>query len=228
MVQCLKNALKQQDVRAIFPIWEVSESSSRESSEAENRPGLGARLAVPRRAVKHALRQQHKRRKRNTAIATSSPPPRYHETPASSPSQCGGSGGEVETVPSSSPCPPSPSHHPPPDMRELLASIPGFSFKLKKKVKKCGLKLNISKKKIIAIDNINIFEIQQEKIDIVDYFIVLESRSKKRIALGRHSMMKLDKIMEDKGISFKKKKRIVEALVFPLVTYGCEGRTRRK
>ncbi|UYV79298.1 hypothetical protein LAZ67_17001986 [Cordylochernes scorpioides] len=49
-----------------------------------------------------------------------------------------------------------------------------------------------------------------------------------RIALGRDAMMKLDKIMKDKDISLKTKKRNVEALVFPVVTYGCENWTLRK
>ncbi|UYV77633.1 hypothetical protein LAZ67_15001778 [Cordylochernes scorpioides] len=217
MVQCLKNALKQQDVRAIFPIWEVSESSSRESSEAENRPGLGARLAVPRRAVKHALRQQHKRRKRNTAIGNL----------LTAPAQCGGSGGEVETVPSSSPCPSSPPTTRPPDHEGTPGLHPWLQFQVSPYI------FNLYTEHIERLADLDKIEIENKEDlkDIIEK--VKEERGcldevKRRIALGRHSMMKLDKIMEDKGISFKKKKRIVEALVFPLVTYGCEGWTRRK
>ncbi|UYV77550.1 UBN1 [Cordylochernes scorpioides] len=67
-------------------------------------------------------------------------------------------------------------------------------------------------KKLLQIDNMRGY-IEEIKI---------------RIALGRDAMMELDKIMKDKGISLKTKKIIVEALVFPVVTYGCESWTFRK
>ncbi|UYV81451.1 hypothetical protein LAZ67_20001235 [Cordylochernes scorpioides] len=79
----------------------------------------------------------------------------------------------------------------------------------------------MSKIKIITTNNINNFKIQQNKFDIVDHFIFSEFKMgdcleevKRRIALGSDTMIKLDKIMKDKGISLKIKKRIVEALSF--------------
>ncbi|UYV63908.1 hypothetical protein LAZ67_2005936 [Cordylochernes scorpioides] len=51
---------------------------------------------------------------------------------------------------------------------------------------------------------------------------------KRRKALERDAMMKLEKIKKNKGISFKTKKRIAEALVFPVVTYECENWIFRK
>ncbi|UYV61053.1 PMCA [Cordylochernes scorpioides] len=56
-----------------------------------------------------------------------------------------------------------------------------------------------------------------------------DSEVKRRTALGRdNKIMRLDKIMKDRGISFKTKKRIVETLVFLVVTYGCESWALRK
>ncbi|UYV82104.1 hypothetical protein LAZ67_21000835 [Cordylochernes scorpioides] len=85
---------------------------------------------------------------------------------------------------------------------------------------KFGFKLNISKtKNITTAVKVNIFEIQQEKIDIIDRFILLGSRINK---MGSY----LEEVK--KGISFKMKKRLVEAFIFLVITYEWENWTLRK
>ncbi|UYV62069.1 hypothetical protein LAZ67_1007718 [Cordylochernes scorpioides] len=68
----------------------------------------------------------------------------------------------------------------------------------------------------------------EEMLDPDLYARDLQERDHDQIALGRDAMMKLDKIIKYKGISFKTKKIIAEALVLPVATYECENWALRK
>ena len=100
---------------------------------------------------------------------------------------------------------------------------------------KFGLKLNIQKMKIMASSPITLWEIDGETVETVSDFISLGSKStadgdcshgiKRRLLLGRKVMTNLDSIFKSRDIT---KVRLVKAMVFPVVTYGCESWTIKK
>ena len=101
-----------------------------------------------------------------------------------------------------------------------------------------GLYLNLKKTKIMSTEEIEEFEVDGEKIGVVRDFIFLGAKIEdsgsckgeilRRLALGRAAMTGLTKIWKDKDITITTKCRIVNALVFPVVLYGCESWTIRK
>ena len=101
-----------------------------------------------------------------------------------------------------------------------------------------GLYLNLKKTKIMSTEEIEEFEVDGEKIGVVRDFIFLGAKIEdsgsckgeilRRLALGRAAMPGLTKIWKDKDITITTKCRIVNALVFPVVLYGCESWTIRK
>src|SRR6218665_3242510 len=82
------------------------------------------------------------------------------------------------------------------------------------------------------------FEIDGEEIEVVTRFMFLGSEVeiegscdkeiKQRVAIGKATMIGLEKLWRDKHVSIKTKKRIVMALIFPTVLYGCETWTMTK
>ena len=103
---------------------------------------------------------------------------------------------------------------------------------------KVGLKLNIQKMKIMASGPITSWEIDGETVKIVSDFIFLGSKVtadgdcsheiKRRLLLGRNVMTKLDSIFKSRDITLPTKVRLVKAMVFPMVMYGCESWTIKK
>ena len=108
-------------------------------------------------------------------------------------------------------------------------------MKVKEESEKVGLKLNIQKTKIMASGHITSWEIDGET---VSDFIFLGSKItadgdcsheiKRRLLLGRKVMTKLDSIFKSKDITLPTKVRLVKAMVFPVVMYGCENWTVKK
>ena len=102
-------------------------------------------------------------------------------------------------------------------------------------MEKVGLKLNIQKMKIIASGPITSWQIDGET---VADFIFLGSKStadgdcsheiKRRLLLGRKVMINLDNIFKSRDITLPTKVRLVKAMVFPVVMYGCENWTVKK
>ena len=100
---------------------------------------------------------------------------------------------------------------------------------------KVGLKLNIQKMKIMASGPITSWEIDGE---IVSDFIFLGSKItadgdcsheiKRRLLLGRKVMTNLHSIFKSRDITLPTKVRLVKAMVFPVVMYGCESWTVKK
>ena len=111
-------------------------------------------------------------------------------------------------------------------------------LKMKEKSEKVGLKLNIEKTKIRASGPITLWQIYRVKLETVTDFIFLGSRItadddcsheiKRCLLLGRKAMTNLDSILKDRDITLLTKVRIVKAMVFPIVIYGCEGWTIKK
>ena len=106
---------------------------------------------------------------------------------------------------------------------------------MKEESEKVGLKLNIQKTKIMASGPIISCEIDGET---VSDFIFLGSKItadgdcsreiKRCLLLGRKAMTNLDSILKSRGITLPAKVRLVKAMVFPVVMYGCESWTVKK
>ena len=104
---------------------------------------------------------------------------------------------------------------------------------MKVKSENVGLKLNIQKTKIMASAPITSWEIDKETVETVSDFIFLGSiitadgdcshEIKRRLLLGRKVMTKLDSILKSRDITLPTKVRLVKAMVFPEVMYGCES-----
>ena len=111
-------------------------------------------------------------------------------------------------------------------------------MKVKEQSEKFGLKLNIQKTKIMASSPITSWEIDGETVETVADFIFLVSKItadgdysheiKRRLLLGRKVMTNLDSILQSRDIALPTKVHVVEAIVFPIVTYGCESWTIKK
>ena len=111
-------------------------------------------------------------------------------------------------------------------------------IKVKEDSEKVGLKLNIWKTKIMASGPITSWEIVGETVETVADFIFLGSKItadgdysheiKRRLLLGRKVMTNLDSILKSGDIILPTKVRLVKAMVFPLVMYGCESWTVKK
>ena len=113
--------------------------------------------------------------------------------------------------------------------------LKSFLIKVKEESEKLGLELNIQKTKIMGSGPITSWQTDGET---VTDFIFLDSKItadgdcsheiKRSLLLGRKAMTKLDSILESKDITFPTKVHLVKALVFPVVTYGCESFTIKK
>ena len=111
-------------------------------------------------------------------------------------------------------------------------------MKVKEESEKVGLKLSIQKTKIMASVPITSWEIDGETVETVADFILGGSKItadgncgheiKRCLLLGRKVMTNLDSILKSRDITLPTKVRIVKALVFPVVMYGCESCTVKK
>ena len=111
-------------------------------------------------------------------------------------------------------------------------------MKVKQESEKAGLKLNIQKTKIMASSPITSWQIDRETMETVRDFIFLGSKItadgdcrheiKIRLLLGRKAMANLDSIFKSRDITLPTKVRLVKAMVFPVVLYGCESWTIKK
>ena len=103
--------------------------------------------------------------------------------------------------------------------------------KVKEESEKVGLKLNIQKTKIMASGPIISWQIGGETVETVSDFIFLGSKItadgdcsqeiKRRLLLRRKVMTNLDSILKSRDIALSTKVRLVKAMVFPGVIYGC-------
>ena len=105
-------------------------------------------------------------------------------------------------------------------------------MKVKEESEKVGLKFKIQKTKIMAPGPITSWEIDGETVETVPDFIFLGSKItadddcsheiKRCLLLGRKVMTNLDSIFKSRDITLPTKLRLVKAMVFPVVMYGCE------
>ena len=111
-------------------------------------------------------------------------------------------------------------------------------MKAKEESEKSGLKLNICKSKIMASGPITSWQIDGETMETVSDFIFGGSKItadgdcsheiKRYLLLGRKVTTNLDSILKSRDITLPTKVRLVKAMVFPVVMYGCESWTLKK
>ena len=120
-------------------------------------------------------------------------------------------------------------------MAESEKELKRLFMQVKEGSEKAGLKLNIQKMKIMASDPITSWQIDGETMETVTDFIFLGSKItahgdcsheiKRCLLLRRKAMTNLDSIFKSRDITMSTKVCIVKAMVFPVVTYGCETLT---
>ena len=111
-------------------------------------------------------------------------------------------------------------------------------MKVKEESEKDGLNFNIQKMKIMASGPITSWQIDGETVETVSDFILGGSKItadgdcsheiKRRLLLGRKVMTNLDGVLKSRDITLPTKVRLVKAMVFPVVMYGCESWTVKK
>ena len=123
-------------------------------------------------------------------------------------------------------------------MAESEEELISLLMKVKVESEKVGLNFNIQKTKIMASSPITSWEIDGETVETVSDFIFLGSKItadgdcsheiKRCLPLGREVMTNLDSIFKSRDITLPTKVRLVKAMVFPVVMYGCESWTVKK
>ena len=118
-------------------------------------------------------------------------------------------------------------------MAENEEELKNLLMKVKEESDKAGLKLNIQKTKIMVSGPITSWQIDGETVETVTDFILGGSKItadgdnsheiKRCLPLGRKAMINLDSILKSRDITLPTKVRLVKAMVFPVVMYGCES-----
>ena len=118
-------------------------------------------------------------------------------------------------------------------MAESEEELKSLLMKVKAESEKVGLKLSIQKTKIMASNPIISWEIDGETVETVSDFIFWGSKItsdrdcsheiKRSLLTGRKVMTNLDSVFKSRNITLPTKVRLVKAMVFPLVMYGCES-----
>ena len=123
-------------------------------------------------------------------------------------------------------------------MAESEEELKSLLMKVKEESEKVGLKLNIQKTRIMASSPITSWQIDEETVETVADFIFWGSKItadgdcnheiKRCLLLGRKVMINLDSIFKSRDITLPTKVRLVKAMVFPVVMYGCKSWTVKK
>ena len=123
-------------------------------------------------------------------------------------------------------------------MAESEEELKSLLMKVKEESEKVGLKLNIQKTKIMSSGPITSWEIDGETVETVSDFNFRRSKItadgdwsheiKRHLLLGKKLMSNLDSILKSRDITLPTKVRLVRAMVFPMVMYGCGSWTVKK
>ena len=118
-------------------------------------------------------------------------------------------------------------------MAESEEELKNLLMKVKEESEKVGLNLNIEKTKMKVSGPITSWQIDGETVETVADFNFLGSKITadgdcsheitRRLLLGRKVMTNLDSIFKSRDITLPTKVHLVKAMVFPVVTYGCES-----
>ena len=122
-----------------------------------------------------------------------------------------------------------------PLMAESEEELKSLLMKVKEESEKVGLKLNIQKTKIMVSGPITSWEIDGETVaDFISFSSKITADGdcsheiERRLFLGRKVMTNLDSIFKSRDITLPTKVRLVKAMIFPVVMYGCESWTVKK
>ena len=117
------------------------------------------------------------------------------------------------------------------------SELKSLFLEVKEVSEKVGFKLNIQKTKIMASGPITAWEIDGKTVETVSDFLFLGSKItadgdcsheiKRHLLLGRKVMTNLDSILKSRDITLLTNVRLVKAMVFPVVMYGCENWTKK-
>ena len=123
-------------------------------------------------------------------------------------------------------------------MAESKEELKSLLMKVKEESEKVGLKLNIQKTKIMASGPVTSWKIDEETMETVTDFILGGSKItadgdcsheiKRRLLLRRKVITNLNSVLKSRDITLPTKVRLVKAMVFPVVMYGCESWTVKK
>ena len=123
-------------------------------------------------------------------------------------------------------------------MSESKGDLKSLLMRVKEESEKAGLKLNMKKTKTVASGPITSWQIEEEKVQVVTDFLFLGSKItvdgdcsheiRRQLLPGRKVMTNLDSVLKIRGITVPTQVPIVKAMVFPVVTYGCENWTVKK
>ena len=121
---------------------------------------------------------------------------------------------------------------------ESKEELKNLLMKVKEESEKAGLKFNIQESKITASVPITSWQIDGETMKTVRDFILRGSKItadgdcsheiKRCLLLGKKAMITLDSILKSRDIALPTKVQLVKAMVFPVVTYGCDSWTVKK
>ena len=123
-------------------------------------------------------------------------------------------------------------------MAESKKEPKSFCMRVKEESQRAVLKLNIKKAKIKVSRPITSCQIEGGKVEVVTDFLFLGSKItvdgdcsheiRSQWLLRRKAMTNLDSVLKNRDITLPTKVHIVKAMVFPVVTYGCENWTIKK
>ena len=123
-------------------------------------------------------------------------------------------------------------------MAESKGELKSLLMKVKEESEKVGLNLSIQKTKIVAFGPITLWQIDGETMETVTDFILEGSKItadgdcsheiKRRLLLGRKAMTNTDSILKSRDLTLPTKVRLVKAMVFQVVVYGCDSWTIKK
>ena len=116
---------------------------------------------------------------------------------------------------------------------ESKEELKSLSMRVKEESERADLTLNIKSTMIMASIPITTWQIEGKKLKVVTDFLFLGSKFtadddcsheiRRRFLLGRKAMKNLDSVLKSRDITLPTKVCIVKAMVFPVVTYGCES-----
>ena len=123
-------------------------------------------------------------------------------------------------------------------MAESEEELKSLLLKVEEESEKVGLKLNIQKTKIMASGTITSWQIDGETMETVTDFTFWDSKItadgdcsheiKRLLLLGSKAMTNLNSILKSRDVTLPTNVHLVKAMVFPVVTYGCESWTIKK
>ena len=118
-------------------------------------------------------------------------------------------------------------------MSESEEELKSLLMKLKEESEKGGLKLSIQKMKIVAFGPVALWQIDRENVETVADFIFLGSKITADCDCSHEMkrllpMTNLDSILKSRDITLPTNVRLVKAVVFPVVMYGCESWSIKK